>query len=206
MYSQNNEQQIILSYFSLARHTPTLLDIGANDGLTFSNSLALIELGWKAFLLEPSPKAFAKLQKLHENKANVVCFNYGLSSKTGKQKFFESGGYEHGEDVALYSSTNEHEIKRWGDKVAFVETEANFKSVKSFFKMYDKEQFEFISIDTEGHDWEILSQIDLNDVGCKCLCIEWNSVPEMKNAIVPYCNNYGFKIVHENPENLILTR
>ena len=148
MYSQNNEQQIVLSYFSLARHTPTLLDIGANDGITFSNSFALIELGWNAFLLEPSPKAFAKLQKLHENKANVVCLNYGLSSKTGKQKFFESGGYEQGEDVALYSSTNEHEIKRWGDKVAFVETEANFKSVKSFFKMYDKEQFEFISIDT----------------------------------------------------------
>lgn len=206
MYSQNNEQQIISSYFNLARHNLTLLDVGANDGITFSNSLGLIELGWKAFLLEPSSKAFDKLQKLHENNPNVFCLNYGLSSKTGKQKFFESGGYEQGEDVALYSSTSENEIKRWGDKVAFAETQANFKSVKSFLKMYYKEQFDFISIDTEGHDWEILSQIDLNNVGCKCLCIEWNSVPEMKNEIVPYCNNYGLKLIHENPENLILAR
>ena len=37
-YSQNNEQNIILNYFK--NYKGTLLDLGANDGITFSNSYA----------------------------------------------------------------------------------------------------------------------------------------------------------------------
>ena len=42
MYSQNQEEQIILDYFNDVK-VGHVLDIGANDGKTFSNSLALIE-------------------------------------------------------------------------------------------------------------------------------------------------------------------
>ena len=44
MYSQNNEEQVILDYFG--NKIGNLLDIGANDGITLSNSRKLIELGW----------------------------------------------------------------------------------------------------------------------------------------------------------------
>ncbi len=59
MYSQNNEEQIIIEYFKDFKGH--LLDIGANDGLTLSNSRKLIELGWTGDLVEPSPNAFQKL-------------------------------------------------------------------------------------------------------------------------------------------------
>lgn len=51
MYSQNDEEAIIMRYF--ANRTGRLLDIGAADGMTNSNSLALIERGWRAVLVEP---------------------------------------------------------------------------------------------------------------------------------------------------------
>jgi hypothetical protein len=44
-YSQNNEQEIILNFFNgrIGRY----LDIGAFDGVSMSNTLALVELGWQ---------------------------------------------------------------------------------------------------------------------------------------------------------------
>ncbi len=56
-YTQNNEEQIFIDYFKNQNPSELcVLDIGANDGKTFSNSLRLIELGWSAILIEPSPK------------------------------------------------------------------------------------------------------------------------------------------------------
>src|SRR5262245_12533077 len=44
LYSQNDEEGIIAGYFG--GRTGTLLDIGAYDGVSFSNSRRLIESGW----------------------------------------------------------------------------------------------------------------------------------------------------------------
>lgn len=58
-YSQNGEQEAILKIFGESEGR--FLDIGAYDGKTFSNTLALIERGWSGVLIEPSPNAFMAL-------------------------------------------------------------------------------------------------------------------------------------------------
>jgi hypothetical protein len=70
MYSQNHEDDIILMYFKskvypleIAKHEFTLLEIGANDGKTFSNSLRLIEAGFKAVLV--ARRIFAHVCRLN---------------------------------------------------------------------------------------------------------------------------------------------
>ena len=64
MYSQNDEEKIILD---LLKDQPVgrLLDIGAFDGKTFSNSLALFEKGWSGVVVEPNPESLVALIKLH---------------------------------------------------------------------------------------------------------------------------------------------
>lgn len=37
------------------RYTPTIVDIGANDGFLSSNSYPLVQLGWSTVLVEPNP-------------------------------------------------------------------------------------------------------------------------------------------------------
>ena len=58
-YSQNNEQDIIMQYFIGNRGT--FLDIGANDGVTLSNTYALQQAGWGGVLVEPSEEAFNRI-------------------------------------------------------------------------------------------------------------------------------------------------
>ena len=61
MYSQNFEDEVIAEYFG--NFQGTLIDIGANDGKTLSNSHYIIEKGWKAHLFEPNKNVLEKLSK-----------------------------------------------------------------------------------------------------------------------------------------------
>jgi FkbM family methyltransferase len=88
MYSQNNEDEIVAKFFADAKFGEcNLLDVGANDGKTFSNSLYLIEQGWSGVLLEPSPKAFALLEEQHHGNENVKLINVGIALFNGEQTF-----------------------------------------------------------------------------------------------------------------------
>ena len=77
MYSQNGEDEFLLKYFS-GREPGRLIDIGAHDGRTFSNSLALIEAGWLGCLVEPNPQSMSELIKLHGNNKRVTLVNCAI--------------------------------------------------------------------------------------------------------------------------------
>ena len=62
-YSQNNEQEIIINLFK-GKRDGKFLDIGANNGVTLSNTFALANFyGWSGLLVEASPKAYQRLLK-----------------------------------------------------------------------------------------------------------------------------------------------
>lgn len=206
MYSQNNEQTIITEFFR--NQNGTVLDIGANDGITFSNSLALIEAGWSATLVEPSPKAFAKLYELHHANQNVEMLNLAIGLQNGKIILHESGAHViSGADVALVSSIKEEETKKWRDAgVFFAPKEVEMVTWKEFLKMINFNKFDCITMDVEGAEMDILPQIDLNKVACKLICIEWNSIPQNKVNFDSVILPQGFECIHSNPENLIYVK
>lgn len=199
-HSQNQEAQIIERYFN--GRVGSLLDIGCNDGQTFSNSYDLIQSGWKAELLDPSPIAFNLASKLHKDRKDVWVYNFGIGLNTGEYTFYESGAHiPHGEDVALVSTTNTVEMKRWQNiGVQFKTTKVVLKSWADF---YNGAKYDFITIDAESADWDILQQIDLGAVGCECLCIEWNSSPILAKEYARYCLPFGLTEIHRNAENII---
>lgn len=73
-YSQNDEQDIILAHFG-DKADGHLLDIGAFDGTSFSNSRALIDRGWHGCMIEPSPWPFATMTKLYWSNPRVCLIN-----------------------------------------------------------------------------------------------------------------------------------
>lgn len=69
-YSQDGQQEVFAR--RLAGRRGRLLDVGAHDGTTGSNSRALIEAGWGGVLIEPCP-AFAGLaSRLWAGRADVA--------------------------------------------------------------------------------------------------------------------------------------
>jgi FkbM family methyltransferase len=196
-YSQNNEDEFVLKYFGDFKGT--LLEVGANNGIDLSNSKLLIENGWHAHLVEPGTTC-ADLFLRHSLNPNVHIYNYGIGDRDEKVRFWESGNHvPHGKDKGLVSTADFEETKRW-PHVAFTECEIELVKWDTFYNE-SRSMFHFISIDAEGNDWTILRQIDLRAVGCRVLCIEYNSDLELLWRFKKYCKGYHLAV--RNTENLI---
>ena len=195
MYSQNREEEILLSNLPKEGY---LLDIGAHDGKQWSNSRALIEQGWKAILVEPSPVVFVELMNnTADYRETVQLANMALTS--GNEDivtFYDSIG----DGISGY---DEAHLIKWGKPMTWRPMFINLVNVKKFLKHvgYD---FEFINIDTEGTNWEILTAIPWSQMTrIKMVCVEYdNKAPEMTD----FMKDNGFALVHRNGENLIFEK
>lgn len=202
IYSQNNEQQLVAEYFK--EYIGTFLEIGSNNGVTLSNCYQLALDGWGGVCVEPSSKVWLQLNKNHLNHKKVQLLNVGIADYNGKAKFYDSGELLKNGDKALVSTIEESETTRWKRSgIPFEETEIDVVDFKTLLKLSDYKTFDLISIDCEGLDYKVLSQIDLKKVGCKMLIVEWNG--KDKQLYQMYCESFGMKLIAENGENLIFT-
>lgn len=206
-YSQNGEDLIIKKYFdSLKIDKGCVLDIGANDGITLSNSKLFIDNGWEAHLIEPST-SYGKIIELYEENENVSFYNFGIGTTDAIVEFFESGSILNNGDKNLVSSTIPTD--RWKQQTSFEKKQVPFLTFETFVKLHfsvENPTFDFITIDAEGFDWDILSQIDLDFHETKCVCVEFNGNAFFDSIMTKYCNNFGLYEEERNEENIIFVR
>lgn len=198
MYSQNNEEQIILDYFG--DFVGTFADIGANDGVTLSNTRALMERGWKGVCVEPSPKAFARLRDNVKGFVGIYAYPFLIGAHNGKETLNESGELLKTGDVGLVSTTKEDEMARFRSVLSYEPVEVKCFRWKTFLNRVKYKSFDFISMDIEGMELEVLPQIDLSQT--RMVCVEWNG--KNKEKFTEICA--GFRLIAENAENLIFAR
>lgn len=198
IYSQNDEQIHIVNYFGNKPHH--LLSVGENDGQTFSNSRYLLkELNWSGLLVEPSPTAFKKLKALYNDNDLVECLNVAIANEKGRIDFYDMGEHVGKGDTSLLSTAVQSETNRWNG-VQFNKVKVKAVTYADIIDTYD-----FITIDCEGLDLDVLKQIDLKHTSL--VCVEHNSVREIRNGIIDYCAAFGLnKKVYECMENIILGR
>lgn len=200
MHSQNREEEIILKYFD--GQTGSFLDCGSNDGITFSNTRALAERGWKGVLIEPSPKAYAKLKELYSGHKGFYLYNFAIGNKNGKDFLQESGALCSASDVGLVSTFHPHEMDRFKTTVKYEPTEVRMFKWKTFLNRLTIKEFDFISMDVEGDELQILPDMDLSKT--RMICLEWNGKHELKTEYEKYLT--GFNLIYTSGENLIYAR
>lgn len=194
MYSQFEEEEYIIEFFGDKKGR--VLEIGAYHPTVFSNSRALIERGWEGVLVEPSPQCFPAIEKFYENDERIQTVQVAISNHNGKMKFYDSGG-------AIATGHKGH-YNRWKKyDGSYTEIEIDCVDWRTFYNNFPG-VYEFISIDCEGMDWEVLQQIDLYETGTDLVCIEYGWNPE---EIKDFLVKSGFKtLVFQNGENIIVGR
>ena len=182
IYSQHNEQLIIEEFFQ--GRVLKFLDIGAYDGMNYSNTLRLLELGWRGVLVEPSPVNFLNLENNLKDKEiptsqyqlinSAVVPNYFKKSTV----FFEavhSNGY--GSAVSSFSNNHIEDFVEMADITEINPTSVKIEHISDFFNQvgYD---FNFITIDVEGLNYELLLSVDWEKfTSLELLCIELDVTP-----------------------------
>lgn len=198
-YSQNREQEVILSYFNGKKGT--FLDVGANDGITLSNTYALATLGWQGVLIEPSPTTFQKL-KFNSRFFDCQLLNVAIGTVDGPVKMWDSGTHLNKGDHGLLSTMSPADRDKWAASTEFKEIEVQCWTYQTLLNASKIKEFDFISIDAEGYDYDILRQIDLSNTSS--VCVEWNSKLEEKERFDALMT--GFKLIYTSGENLIYVR
>jgi FkbM family methyltransferase len=204
--AQDEEDLIVYNFFKKTEKpgfVGRLLDIGANDGVALSNSYALIKLGWQADLVEPSPKAYEKLTKLYELNSNVKLHKIAIGNTNGEVDFYETKGLidpieSIKDNVALTSSLHEN----WGidpDKI-----KVNCVTFNNFLGQVENKHWDFITIDTEGYDYDIFRQINMVKLNCKCICLEYKEYN--KDQILELAFARRLHLYNDTGFNLIFVR
>jgi len=202
-FSQHGEQSIILDFFKNDNPKDLVfLDIGANDGLSYSNTLALSLRNWKGHCIEPSKQAFNKLQELYKDNKRISCYNIGISNETATKNFYESRNWVNSEaPVSVLSSLHPEHVDRFVN-MEWEETNCDFLTFEDwiFSNRLEHEKFDFISIDCEGHDFVVLQQISSKLKDVRLLCVESSatSIEQLEN----YLSNFNFRIIGKTKDNL----
>jgi len=160
------------------------VEAGAHDGIFQSNTKILEDLGWSGVLIEPSFDTYNLCKK---NRSCIV-ENCALVS------------FEYTDDH-IYGEFNGHPTSSvFRNKINSVRA----KTLTSILQNHKIYNVDFMSLDVEGYEMEVLKGIDFDKINFKFLLIEVNtnfySLDELKSflkirkfELVNNISNFGFE-------------
>jgi FkbM family methyltransferase len=177
--SQFGEDVVAIRYFKLKRGG-IYVDIGAYDGVYLSNTAMLeLQYGWRGVLAEPIRAAY---DRMVECRPRSVCIYGAVSPEKGPLRFIYSAA-----DGGMLSGTTfdprhharvEEESRRQHAQVEFLLVPAIHPNevLRAAAALApggpDAKAIDFLSIDTEGTELDILKSIDWETFRPKLLCVE----------------------------------
>ncbi len=195
-YSQYGEQPVILDYLQKQGiEQGRFLDIGANDGINYSNSYALVLKDWKGVAVEASPANFVKLKENYKDfPIDLVCACVGVTPPE-IIKFYNA------EDGTI-STPNLENKKIWEDRTHYTDIYLPLVTPGMIIHKFGR-NFDFVSIDIEGGSFDLFKHIiaDLWKTGLICLEHDGKATEALQIAI-----QFDFHEIHRNGTNIILAK
>lgn len=203
-YAQNKEDLMVAKYFGDFKGT--ILSIGENNGTVLSNVLYFLLRGWVGDLVEPAPGPFKKLVKLHADRyLKIRNHQLAISNQTGRAILYRCGELLGMGESDIVASLDRECTERWGAGCnPFPVNTVTFQDFMYAHAKYKK--YDLISIDAELMDLEILQQMDLTELRCKCLVIEHANDAKIMGAMMDHACTHGLFEYARTPENLIFTK
>jgi len=187
-YSQLNQDNTVLEFFN-NRKKLYFLDIGANDGITLSNTYKLEkEYGWDGICSEPLPDIFKKLKKcrnIHNDKNAVY-------SQSGLTLDFSDAANDLLSGITKHIDAH-HEAKN--HKTVKVKTITLDKLLK---KYKAPKTIHYMSLDTEGSEYEILKSVNHKDYKFLYINLEHNYIEPRRTLMRELLEQNGYLYKGEN--------
>ena len=144
------------------------------------------------FLFEANPKNINKLKESYKNFQNAKIFNLGISAKENDEITF----FYTEDDAPHYmvcSTKIEHVLKHYPNS-KIKKFKINTVSINNLLKNYIKEKkIDYLSIDLEGIDFEILMSINFDNYNIKNISVEHLHLnKKQKKELVNYLLKHGY--------------
>ena len=188
--SQLGQDLEVLKFYKNKRNG-YFVEIGASDGVQLSNTYLLEKkYNWRGICCEPIP---ARFRSLVINRPNSVCFNEAVYNQSGLTLSFNISN-----DFDLLSGITDHIDKH---KTSLNDAPIKVKTL-SLLDVLDKAQappfIEYMSLDTEGSEFEILKNFDFEKYTFGLIDIEHNYVEPRRTEILNLLQTKGYVYKGEN--------
>ncbi|GCC52399.1 FkbM family methyltransferase [Chryseotalea sanaruensis] len=212
---------VLIDEFSKKRGKVKFIQIGANDGFYHDPLYKFIKRdAWEGVLLEPQPYVFETfLKRLHKNNPAIHLVNAALDYNDGERKIyriaFSNSRWATGLSTldksvlekVIASGHIDRLAKRYGEKIPasineYISDEPiNCMSVDTLMSKYSMTQLDWLQIDAEGYDYEIIKMFNIEKTQPSVIAYESSHLSaEDKSACEAYLikNGYTLQQIKEN--------
>jgi FkbM family methyltransferase len=210
-YAQSGEDLILNHlFYKLNISQPSYLDIGANHPAYISNTYFFYLRGSRGVCIEPNPVLYKKIKQFRPGDTVI---NAGVGIKEQDKADFYLFPYKaHG-----LSTFSKEDADYWGEvgmkSVGKINYERVIKipliSINKIIENYFTKRPDFISLDVEGLDLEILRSLDYERLAPRIICVETllydKEQRETKNLeLVKFLTDRGYEVYADTHVNTIL--
>lgn len=176
------------------------LDFGAFDGKTISNTYALEkDLGWKGICVEPNPRYYPQVCECR----NVICVNVALWPR-GRElvRFVDAHGLS---AIESFKAGDVNTGRRAQATKAVIEVDTlNPNELLERFNA--PKLIDYLTLDVEGAEFDILSALDLNTYAIALMTIEHNHDTPRQQQIRDYLAQFGYEVVQNRNDDFFFHR
>jgi FkbM family methyltransferase len=193
-YSQLEQDLNVIKFYN-GKKDGFFIEIGANDGISLSNTYLLEkEYNWKGICCEPNPFVF---QNLIVNRSKSICCPEAVYNSSDNYIIFKL------KNNSLLSGISNHIIETkkfiFNQKTKNKLVQVKTISLLDLLNKYNCPSFiEYISIDTEGSELEIIRNFDFNKYTFGLIDIEHNYIEPKRTEIRNLLLSNGYIYIGEN--------
>jgi FkbM family methyltransferase len=190
-FSQSGEDIIVSQIFKLREIVhPSYLDIGANDPFLINNSARLYKKGSRGINIEANPTLFHRFEKYRPLDINL---NVGIGNAEAEMDFYIMND----DTLSTFSKAVAESLHKSGNPIK-EKRSVHLTTISKVLSKYANNIFpDFLSLDVEGLDLQILKSIDYTDSWPKVICVEIaeyssSGVGRRNNEIADFLTSKGY--------------
>jgi FkbM family methyltransferase len=197
--------KIILKNYKKNKDNFFFIQIGSNDGKTGDPIYQHVKkYCWKGIFIEPVKYLFEKLKKTYKNQKNVSFENVAISDKNGLRNFYRIEKNNEPNNPVWYD-----QIGSFDKKVVlksknlipnfnkhFIKEKVKCMTFSNLLKKYKINSLDFLHIDTEGYDYEIIKFIPFKNLKPKMILYEYRHLSKKDELkALKLLKKYNYKIL-----------
>jgi len=196
--SQDNQDKYLEENIFKGFKNGFFVDVGANDGISINNTLYFEKYNnWTGINIEPIKSVF---QKLSINRPNCININCAVSNFNGETDFICNTGYT--EMISgikdNYDPRHLNRLERENNMMNSTTNiiKINTKKLETILHENNITHINYLSIDVEGAEFEVIKSINFNNVFIDVIGFE-NNYEDLSYPIVKYLENYNYDIIYK---------
>jgi FkbM family methyltransferase len=203
-YSQCEQDKIIHENYFWNVRSGVFVDIGAHDGISYSNTYFFEkELGWGGLCIEPMPETYAQLVV----NRTCTCFQGCVAEFSGDDDFYRVShpiGYieMYSGLVKTYHPKHLENMKGMLSRLGGSLLTCRMKCISLNDLLAENQvmHVNVLSIDTEGGEFEILSSVDFSRYQVDVIVIEDNYGDD---RLIPFLEEKGYRFIKSIEQDLL---